>query len=140
MSDDAKEKFGGKFFTVEDLMNLSDIEPVNPQKAKEVSHKLAVRLWLPKGALIALLEHNIKVIQAGQVDGEEVEQRHADILIAQRELWIEYMKQVQADEEEVFVGLFPASESGEDFDHEAAIVLLEEDEDDEDGGNVPVAS
>lgn len=127
MSHPKKDNIAGTFYTVEDLMNLPEAGAVNPNKAREVSKRYPIRFWLPKDALIAILEANIAIIEFNQDQTAAVEQRQAEILVAQRRLWLEYIQdEVPTDQEEVFIAMFPASTAGDDYDDEAAIILADD--------------
>lgn len=119
MPDPTPERIAGTFYSVEDLMNLPEEIPVDPDKAHEVSRALPVKLWVSREALAALLEEGIEAIRANLADAPPEEVRQGEMLIAQRRLWIRHLE--GAGEDEAYIGLFPASLAGDDFDDEAAI-------------------
>jgi hypothetical protein len=114
MQDWKRSPIAGKVYTVEDLIHLPEAGAVDPDKAREVSHRLPVRFWMETPALIALLEDGIKVIQANQRVAAPEDARQAEVLIAQRQLWIRHLK--ATDDEMRFIGIFPASVAGEEYD------------------------
>ena len=119
MPDPTPERIVGRFYTVEDLMNLPEDTPVDPRKAREVSRDVPVKLWMSPDELISLLLLNIEVIQANSEGGSAEEARQAELLIAQRRLWIARLE--QGDGEDVHIGLYPASPAGDEYDDEAAV-------------------
>lgn len=116
-----RERIVGTFHTVEDLINLPPEAPVDPRKANEISRDMPVKLWMGKEELIELLALNIEVLKANQSECSPEEARQVEVLVAQRQLWIDWLSQSEADES--YVGLFPASTAGDEYDDEAAIVL-----------------
>lgn len=120
MNHPKKHNLAGTFYTVEDLMNLPEAGAVDPRKRSEVSRDVPVRFWLERDTLITLLANNVEVLEANKEVAPPEEQRQADILIAQRVLWIQYLHDLE-EEDEVYIGLYPASTAGEEFDHEAAV-------------------
>jgi hypothetical protein len=117
--DPRREQIVGTFYTVEDLMNLPEAECVDPAKAREVSRNRPVRFWMETSKLVAILEANIDLIEQHQARITAEEARQADLLIAQRRLWVRHL--VDTEEEETFIGLFPASFAGDEYDQEEAV-------------------
>lgn len=120
MGNKLPKRFAGTFHTVEDLMHLPEPEPVNPRKAREVSRTLPVRFWVETTDLIAILEANIELIRLNQQATAPEDARQAEVLIAQRQLWIRHLE--ATDDEERFIGIFPASAAGEEYDQEVAVI------------------
>ena len=114
-----RERIAGKFYTVEDLMHLPEARCVDPAKAGEVSRRLPVRFWIDTAELIRMLEASAEIIEANAGDLSPTEARQAGCLIAQRRLWIRHLE--EAEEECVFVALFPASFAGDEYDDEEAV-------------------
>ena len=119
MSDQPQKYFAGKFHTVEELMNLPEPDAVNPQKAREVSRDLPLRFWIETSALVAMLEENISTIEANQRNALPNAARQADVLIEQRRVWLRHLE--AQGETDTFIGVFPAAEGGDEWDHEAAV-------------------
>ncbi len=119
MPDWKPSPIAGKFYTVEDLMNLPPAGCVNPAKSREVSRNLPVRFWMETAELVAILEANIELIRLNQERASADDARQAEVLIAQRRLWVRHL--LEADEEETFIGIFPASFAGDEYDQEEAI-------------------
>jgi len=122
-----REQIVGTFHTVEELMNLPKESLVDPRKAREVSRALPIRFWMGKDELIQLLALNIQVLLANQLEAPPEEAQQIEILLAQRQLWIDWLS--QSEKEEAFIGLFPASEAGDAYDDEAGIMLEDDDPD-----------
>ena len=112
-----REQIVGTFYTVEDLMNLPEAAPLDPK----VSRTIPVKLWIGREELVELLAQNIEVLQAKQMECSPEDARQVEILVAQRQLWIDWLSQSEADE--AYVGLFHASTAGDEFDDDAAIML-----------------
>ena len=120
MSNKLPKRFAGTFHTVEELMNLPEPDAVNPQKAREVSRDLPLRFWIETSALVAMLEESITTIEANQRNALPNAARQADVLIEQRRVWLRHM---QAEgNEDTFIGMFPASAAGEEYDQEVAVI------------------
>lgn len=119
MPDWKPSPIAGKFYTVEDLMNLPEAGAVNPDKAREVSRNLPIRFWMETADLVAILEANIDLIKLNQAEMTIEDARQAEILIAQRRIWVRHL--LEADEEETFIGIFPASFAGDEYDQEEAV-------------------
>jgi len=119
MPDWKRSPIAGTFYTVEDLMNLPSAGAVNPAKAREVSRNLPVRFWMETTDLVATLKANIELIRFNQQGATAEAARQAEVLIAQRQLWIRHLE--TTDEEETFIGIFPASAGGDEYDQEEAV-------------------
>lgn len=92
---------------------------VDPLKAREVSRNLPIRTWVETAMLIDFLEANIEVLKANQATADPEDAKQAELLLAQRRLWIRQLR--EAHEAETFVGVFPASVAGDDHDQEEAV-------------------
>lgn len=114
-----RERIAGKFYTVEDLMDLPEAGCVDPAKAHEVSRAMPIRLWMDTQELIMLLEWSMGTIRRNNLNAPPAEARQAEILIEQRKLWIEHLE--EANEEDTFIGLFPGSPAGDEYDQEVAV-------------------
>lgn len=119
MSDRKPSQILGKFYTVDDLMNLPERGAVDPRKAMEVSRDVPLRFWFETDALLDLLREGMEMIKANREQLAPEERRHADVLLASRQLWIDHLEAV--NEQDTFVGLFPASQAGDEWDHESAV-------------------
>jgi hypothetical protein len=119
MPDWKPSPIAGKFYTVEDLMNLPAAGAVNPAKAREVSRALPVRFWIDTPELIKLLTASMEIIEANKENAPPADARQGEVLIAQRRLWIRHLE--KTDEEETFIGIFPASFAGDEYDQEEAV-------------------
>ncbi len=119
MEEKFREQIVGKFYTVEDLMNLPEAGCVDPAKAHEVSRNLPIRFWIETPMLIDLLETSIGVLMRNQMGATPEDAKQIQTLILQRHLWIRHLDDTA--EEETYIGIFPASLSGDDFDQEEAI-------------------
>lgn len=119
MEEKFREQIVGKFYTVEDLMNLPETGCIDPAKAREVSRRFPVRYWIDTSDLIAMLESNIDLIRRNQDRATPEDARQAEVMIAQRLLWISHMR--ATDEEVAFIGIFPASCAGDEYDQEEAV-------------------
>ena len=119
MEEKYRERIAGKFYTVEDLMDLPAAGAVNPAKAHEVSRALPVRFWIDTGELIRLLEASMEIIEANNENAPPAEARQGEVLIAQRRLWIRHLE--GSEEEETYIGMFPASFAGDEYDQEEAV-------------------
>jgi len=119
MPDWRRSPIAGKFYTVEDLMNLPAAGAVNPAKAREVSQALPVRFWIDTGELIRLLEASMEIIEANNENAPPADARQGEVLLAQRRLWIGHLK--ETDEEDTYIAMFPASFAGDEYDQEEAV-------------------
>jgi len=119
MDEKFRERIVGKFYTVEDLMNLPEAGCVDPAKQWEVSRNLPIRFWIETSVLIDLLETNIGVLMQNQMSAAPEDAKQIQTLIAQRHLWIRHLDDTA--EEETFIGIFPASVAGDDYDQEEAV-------------------
>lgn len=121
MNHPKKHNLAGTFHTVEDLMNLPEAGTVDPRKGSEVSRDVPVRFWMNKEELITLLANNVEVLEANKEVAPTAEAAQADILIAQRMLWMQYLGSLE--DEDIYIGLYPASTAGEQYDHEEAVMV-----------------
>ena len=119
MPDWKRSPIAGKFYTVEDLMNLPEAGCVDPEKAREVSRALPVRFWIETGELIRLLEASMEIIEANNENAPPADARQGEVLIAQRRLWIRHLE--ATDEADTYIGMFPASFAGDEYDQEEAV-------------------
>ncbi len=119
MNDKPQKRFSGTIHTVEDLMNLPEPDAVNPRKAREVSRDLPLRFWIETSTLVAMLEENISTIEANQRNALPNAARQADVLIEQRRVWLRHLEAQGGTD--TFIGMFPAAQGGDGWDHEAAV-------------------
>lgn len=119
MEERFKERIVGKFYTVEDLMDLPAAGMVDPAKAREVSRALPVRFWIDTQELIGLLESSMKIIEANNENAPPADARQGEVLIAQRRLWINHLE--ATDEDDTYIAMFPASFAGDEYDQEEAV-------------------
>lgn len=122
-----REQIVGTFHTVEELMNLPKEGLVDPRKAREVSRALPIRFWMAREELMDLLARNLEILLANQLKSSPEEAQQIEILLAQRQIWLDWLS--ESGEEEAFVGLFPASPGGDAYDDEAGIRLEDDDPD-----------
>ena len=119
MEERFRERIVGKFYTVEDLMDLPAAGMVDPAKAREVSRALPVRFWIDTRELIGMLVASMAIIEANNDTAPPAEARQGEVLIAQRRLWISHLQ--ATDEEDTYIAMFPASFAGDEYDQEEAV-------------------
>jgi len=119
MEEKYREQIVGKFYTVEDLMDLPEAGCVDPAKAHEVSRAMPIRLWMDTQKLIVLLQFSMGAIRRNNLNAPPAEARQAEILMQQRKIWIDHLE--ESEEENTYIGIFPASPAGDEHDQEAAV-------------------
>ena len=79
MEEKFKERIVGKFYTVEDLMDLPAAGMVDPAKAREVSRALPVRFWIDTQELIGMLVASMAIIEANNENAPPAEARQGEV-------------------------------------------------------------